>query len=47
VLSGFVARDADRVEAAHVAQGLVAAGRLREGDWVAVMMRRPRPARRR
>ena len=47
VLSGFVARDADRVEAAHVAQGLVAAGRLREGDWVAVMMRRPRPAWRR
>jgi ribosomal protein L11 methyltransferase len=43
VLSGFVARDADRVEAAHVAQGLVSAGRLREGDWVALLMRRPRP----
>jgi ribosomal protein L11 methyltransferase len=47
VLSGFIARDADRVEAAHVARGLVPAGRLGEGGWVAVLMRRPRTARRR
>lgn len=45
VLSGFIARDAERVAAAHRRQGLRAVARIESGAWVALILRarRARP----
>jgi ribosomal protein L11 methyltransferase len=40
VLAGFLTRDAARVLAAQRASGLVEAGRIADGDWTAVLVRR-------
>jgi ribosomal protein L11 methyltransferase len=47
VLAGFLTRDAPRVLAAHRAQGLSLAGRIADGEWTALLVRRRAVRRRR
>jgi ribosomal protein L11 methyltransferase len=47
VLAGFLTRDAPRVLAAHRAQGLNLAGRIVDGEWTALLVRRRAVRRRR
>jgi ribosomal protein L11 methyltransferase len=46
VLSGFIARDAARVAAAHQARGLLPVRRIDVEAWSALVLRRPGPRRR-
>ena len=46
VLAGFFTRDAARVLAAHRAEGLIGAGRIADGDWTALLVRRAARRRR-
>ena len=46
VLSGLLDRQAAAVLAAHTRQGLRLAGRIDQGPWVALILRRPRAGRR-
>ena len=47
VLAGFLTRDAPRVLAAHRTQGLSLAGRIVDGEWTALLVRRRAGRRRR
>jgi len=40
VLAGFLTRDAAKILAAHRAEGVVGAGRIADGDWTALLVRR-------